>query len=187
MSETEQREQELIAGVIAGITQKGPDKWQIGVTPDGSQYAKNLWTKSRETVDALSALIGQHRMFVCNVSHWEQNGEPRRSLWLDSVREGLDEVPVELPGKPSAATRAVAATHSTTEGMSKEEWARKDSAGHKRACIAIAVSALSHTMPADPSLEDLNRFGERVAILSSRWHIAVIAERDDPTGEGIPF
>ena len=31
--------------------------------------------------------------------------------------------------------------------MSKEEWARKDSAIHKMACIKTAADALKHTVP----------------------------------------
>jgi len=71
--------------------------------------------------------------------------------------------------------------------MSKEDWKRKDSAIHKMACIKTAAAALTHTIPSDPSTEDLNRFHERTMHLALAWHRGVIAERDDPTGENVPF
>jgi hypothetical protein len=71
--------------------------------------------------------------------------------------------------------------------MSKEEWARKDSAIHKMACIKAAADALKHTIPSDPTPEDLGKFKERVFLLTYHWHTSVIAERDDPTGENVPF
>ena len=39
MTETAERETELVAGVIGGITQKKADTWTVAVTPEGSQYA----------------------------------------------------------------------------------------------------------------------------------------------------
>jgi hypothetical protein len=71
--------------------------------------------------------------------------------------------------------------------MSKEEWARKDSAIHKMACIKTAADALKHTMPSEPSVDDLAKFLSRVTDLSLAWHRQVLAERDDPTGENVPF
>jgi hypothetical protein len=71
--------------------------------------------------------------------------------------------------------------------MSKEEWARKDSAIHKMACIKTAADALKHTIPSDPSQEDLAKFITRCVTLSQAWHRSVLAERDDPTGEAVPF
>jgi hypothetical protein len=202
MSETQERETEFVAGVIQGITQKGADKWQVAVQPDGSNYAKNLWTKDADLVDSLGALIGQHRAFVCGVSHWTMNdGKQVRSLWINEPVDpgNMEDLHVQAPrsvATPAATAReaadaiktvAHAAALKSGEGMSKEEWARKDSAIHKMACIKAAADALKHTVPSDPTPEDLNKFGERVFILAYRWHQNVLAERDDPTGEGVPF
>jgi hypothetical protein len=80
------REQEQIVGVVSGIVQKGPDKWQAVVQPDGSQYNKNLWTKDANAIAYLTSQIGNRLAFLCNVSHWtNQSGQPIRSLWIDQV------------------------------------------------------------------------------------------------------
>lgn len=80
------REQEQIIGTVTGVVQKGADKWQAVVAPDGSQYTKNLWTKDIASVQYLTSMIGQRLAFLCNVSHWTNNqGQPVRSLWIDQV------------------------------------------------------------------------------------------------------
>lgn len=182
MSETEQKEIEVVAGVIEGVTQKKPDTWQVGVKPDGSQYTKNLWTKDAELVAALTAKLGQHGAFVCGASYWKNSsGAQVRSLWINSLTEENGEPSVPPSGLPVPQGKPA------SEGMSKEEWARKDSAIHKMACIKTAADALKHTVPSDPSNEDLSKFLDRVFTLTYRWHANVIAERDDPTGENVPF
>jgi hypothetical protein len=80
------REQETVVGVVTGIVQKGPDKWQAVVLPDGSQYNKNLWTKDQTVVAYLTSQIGNRIALLCNASHWVRNdGQPVRSLWIDQV------------------------------------------------------------------------------------------------------
>lgn len=177
MSETQtERETELIVGTIDSIVRKREDTWQVVVKPDGSQYTKNLWTKDGETVQALERLLGEHRYFACNVSYWTNNdGKQVRSLWLDSVSEQEQETRQD-------ASAGSAAPQAQTEGMSKDEWRLKDNAGHRRALIAIAVSALGPV--GERSLKDYN---EQVQTLVGFWLPGVKAERDDPTGEGIPF
>ena len=80
------REQEQIVGTISGIVQKGVDKWQVEVMPDGGgQYSKKLWTKDQSIVASASTLIGQRMAFLCNVSHWTNNqNQPIRSLWIEA-------------------------------------------------------------------------------------------------------
>jgi hypothetical protein len=195
MSETQERETEYVAGVIQGITQKKADTWTVDVST-GGQNPRHLWTKDANLVDALSAKIGQHGAFVCGASYWQhpQHGQVR-SLWIDSVEdeERMEDLHVQAPrsvATPAAAPQAAtsqAPRPPSGEGMSKEEWARKDSAIHKMACIKAAADALKHTIPSDPTPEDLGKFKERVFVLSYAWHTNVIAERDDPTGEQVPF
>jgi hypothetical protein len=85
-TQQQERETEQVVGVVTGIVQKGADKWQAAVAPDGSQYAKNLWTKDAQLVAYLSSQIGNRLAFACNVSHWAmQDGTPVRSLWIDQV------------------------------------------------------------------------------------------------------
>lgn len=203
MSEQAEREIEIVAGTIGGITQKKADTWTVAVTPEGSQYAKNLWTKDAELVEALAAKIGQAGAFVCAASYWSmQDGKQVRSLWITGESDGSEQqVPNRVLGvdltKPtgSVATPAAAPRAPTTgplpkerdQGMTKDEWARKDSAIHKMACIKTAADALKHTVPSDPSGDDLAAFLSRVSTLTLAWHRSVLAERDDPTGEDVPF
>jgi hypothetical protein len=42
-------------------------------------------------------------------------------------------------------------------------------------------------VPSDPTPEDLTQFLSRVTTLTLAWHRQVLAERDDPTGENVPF
>ena len=198
MSEQAERETELVAGTIGGITQKKADTWTVAVTPEGSQYAKNLWTKDVELVEALGAKLGEQGAFVCGASYWKmQDGKQVRSLWIDSLADGTENLP-ERVATPARAAQAAANTeamdhlvhgrpHKSSSEMSKEEWARKDSAIHKMACIKTAADALKHTVPSDPTSGDLTKFLTRVSTLTQAWHRSVLAERDDPTGEDVPF
>ena len=190
---SDEREVELVAGTIGGITQKKADTWTVAVTPEGSQYAKNLWTKDADLIESLTQKIGQAGAFVCGASYWTmQDGKQVRSLWIDSVADGTENVaervatPVAAPRVSTPGSEKAYVPKSGGE-MSKEDWARKDSAIHKMACIKTAADALKHTIPSDPTSEDLATFAERVFTLTYRWHANVIAERDDPTGEGVPF
>jgi hypothetical protein len=190
-----EREIELVAGTIGGITQKKADTWTVAVTPTDSQYAKNLWTKDVDLIESLSAKIGQAGAFVCGASYWERDGKQVRSLWIDSVENADAVEAVSSVATPAATSKAAAETAvklaakaaPSSDAMSKEEWARKDSAIHKMACIKTAAATLAHTLPSDPSKEDLALFLDRSHVLYSAWHRAVLAERDDPTGEDIPF
>ena len=135
MSETE-REQEIVLGVIQGITQKGEDKWQVAVKPDGSEYTKNLWTKSRQTVDALSSLIGEHRAFVCSVSHWtNQSGKPVRSLWLENIQQ------------EGQAAPAQAAPQKVVEP--DVDWDAKERRDYRSRAWAQTLAAFQHTIKVD--------------------------------------
>ena len=98
-----EREQEQIIGVISGVVQKGPDKWQAVVTPDGGQYTKNLWTKDANLIGYLSSQIGNRLAFLCNVSHWtNQSNQPVRSLWIEAAGSPTVGSPA-LAGPPAQA------------------------------------------------------------------------------------
>ncbi len=113
-----------------------------------------------------------------------------RSLWINA--EGAEAASsvatpaatslVATPGTPQVVAAGV-----TKDAMTKEEWARKDSAIHKMACIKTAADALKHTIPPDPSPDDFSKFLGRVTTLTLAWHRSVLAERDDPAGESVPF
>lgn len=185
MSETTtERETEVVQGTIEGVTQKKPDTWQVVIRPEGSQYTKNLWTKNGELVTALTAKLGQSDAFVCHASYWTNNsGQQVRSLWI--AHEGAESAPQGNGAAAQPVTRPKA--QSGSDAMTKEDWAAKDAAIHKMACVKVAAGALTHTLPSDPTDADLTRFLERVLFLVEPLHRVVLAERDDPAGSDIPF
>jgi hypothetical protein len=194
MSEQAEKEQELVSGTIVGITQKKADTWTVQVTPPGANYAKNLWTKDAALVEALASKIGQEGTFVGSLgAPYMVQGKEVRSWWIQSAGpdgEMVSNVSVKAPERdvtPAAAPQAPRSGSGVTLAkpkpsgeMTKEEWARKDSA-------KTAADALKHTVPSDPTSEDLAKFLERSYTLALAWHRSVIAERDDPTGEAVPF
>lgn len=176
MSEaTQEKEIEVVQGTISAVTQKKADTWQVEVTPNGSQYTKKLWTKDAELVQSLSAKLGQAGAFVCGASYWtNQSGAQVRSLWINGLSDGTE-----------ISTGSVATPESDSkDGMTKEEWARKDRAGDLRACIAIAAGALQHTVKSEPSNDDLNEFVARTLVVARQWHNIVTFER---AGDEVPF
>lgn len=94
---SEEREQEVVAGTVAGVTKKAADQWQIEVAVEGSQYPKKPRTKSAAVVDQLEGMLGQRVQILCNVSHWTNSeGKPVRSLWVEKIMDGT-EPPVSAP------------------------------------------------------------------------------------------
>ena len=175
MSETEQREQELVAGVIEGVTQKRPDTWQVAVKPEGSQYTKNLWTKDQALVSALTAKLGQAGSFVCNASYWtNQSGAQVRSLWI--AGEG-SEGAAPSPSLPQTAA---------SSGSSDVDWDAKERRDYRSRAYAQAVSALAHTYEREESLESYHR---RLRALSRMIYVDVVRELDPDAhpDDDIPF
>lgn len=167
-----------IIGTCTGITEK-PTGWvDLEITVPEKQYPVRLSTREEGLITAVRALAGALGRFSYTERESDKinpnSHKPYMNRYLDHV-------------EPADANGTAAATVRGSDPMSKEEWARKDSAAHRRACIAIAVSALQHTMPSDPSEEDLAKFLGRVSALSLAWHRVVLAERDDPAGEHVPF
>ena len=195
MSETK-----TVTGTLAGIMEKTGDWRELHVAVPGKQYPVKMSTKKEELVQ-LARAAGE------NVMEWtyteQDSGTPNPHQpgknYINRYFEGVtwptdslgpsNPAPVGTAGPESApaAARAAAPTPQPEEKMSKEEWKRKDSAIHKMACIKTAAAALTHTLPPEPSTDDLNAFNARVLHLALAWHRTVIAERDDPTGEDVPF
>ena len=143
MSETEQeREIEVVAGVIEGVTQKKPDTWQVEVKPEGSQYTKKLWTKDSELVAALTAKLGQAGAFVCGASYWKnQAGAEVRSLWINSLSDGT-ETSTERVATPTAKAES-------NEGMTPEKWDAKERRDYRSRAWAQTLGAFTHTIKTD--------------------------------------
>lgn len=141
----EQKETEFISGVIEGIIQKAVDKWQVAVKPDGSQYAKNLWTKDGELVTALTAKIGSQGAFVCGVSHWTNNeGKSIRSLWINEVGDASN--PPSSVATPAAVVAGYATGGNVSEGMTSEKWDAKERRDYRSRAWAQTLAAFQHTI-----------------------------------------
>lgn len=179
----------VAVGTLEGITEK-PTGWtDIMVLFQGRDNATKLSTKKQELVE-LARAAGSTPMQWTFTEKDSGNPNPHRpgSNYLNRYFEGV--APVEANGSTTQTAASYVQQNRIDAGsneMSKEEWARKDSAIHKMACIKTAADALKHTLPSDPSDDDLGAFLRRVHALSSAWHRAVLAERDDPTGELVPF
>lgn len=172
---------ETIIGTCSEVSERGD--WTTFHVDIGKQYPVKLSTKKAELVELGRAAARDAGEFAWTYNEVESEkinehtGKPFVNRYLESVAKHA----------PDANATQSAPSTSGNDAMTKEEWARKDSAIHKMACIKVAAAVLTHTLPADPTLEDLNKFGERVSILSGRWHRVVLAVRDDPTGEDVPF
>lgn len=144
MSE-EQQEQEVVSGVIEGVTQKKPDTWQVVVKPAGSQYTKKLWTKDAELVTALTAKLGMQGAFVCNASYWTtQSGAQVRSLWINSLSDGIPGEAISVGGSVRASGNAL--PHTETQTV---DWDAKERRDYRSRAWAQTISALTHTIKTD--------------------------------------
>lgn len=181
-----------VTGSLDGITEKASGWFEIAVAVPGKQYPVKLATKKQELVE-LARAAGQNVMTWTYTERESDKINPHTNApFVNRYFEGV--APIGEGMSVSSTTGEVRPTNApgfvpsrNDSGMSKEEWARKDSAIHKMACIKTAADALKHTVPDDPSTEDLNTYMARVSHLALGWHRSVIAERDDPTGEDIPF
>jgi hypothetical protein len=192
MSETK-----TVTGTLAGIMEKTGDWRQIHVAVHGKQYPVKMDTKKQELIE-LARAAGDNVMEWTYTEQDSGNPNPHKpgTNYVNRYFEGV--APVGSGGAETAspATGAPAAAPAPSGQMSKEEWARKDSAIHKMACIKTAADALKHTIPTAPfqstaasqeRTDALNRYSADVIHLALGWHRSVLAERDDPAGEDIPF
>lgn len=152
MSETQtEKETETVAGVIGGITLKKEGTWTVSVTPDGSQYSKNLWTQDSELVAALAQKIGNQAAFECNVSHWtNQDGKPVRSLWIS----GEQQVPDRILGvdlKTPTAGGNVRPTQQPAQWTENKpvDWDAKERRDYRSRAWAQTLGAFTHTIKVD--------------------------------------
>lgn len=183
---------EVATGACAEISERGD--WTTFHIDTGGKYPVKLASKKSEIIELGRAASRNGGEFDWTYNEVESDrinehtGKPFINRYLEGV-----EPAGSAPQSDSPATRATPDTGARAQAqkasgeMSKEEWARKDSAIHKMACIKTAADALKHTLPSEPSSDDLTNFLSRVSILALAWHRSVLAERDDPTGEDVPF
>ena len=165
-------------GTLAGITEK-PTGWTtIEVSMPGKQYPLKMDTKIPELIELARAAAGSNVMeWSYNESESEKMNEHTGKPYMNRYFNG-----VKPPG--SSPNASVSPSSAPKDEMTKDDWARKDSAIHKMACIKTAAAALTHTLPSDPTEDDLRRFLQREAFLSTAWHRSVLGIRD---GADVPF
>ena len=177
-----------IVGVKSGITEKSNGWFEIAVSVPGSDYPKKMSTKKQELVEMARA-AGMAEMAWTYSESDSGTPNPHRpgTNYVNRYFEGVapveegEEMPVSGAQTPSAATKA------SDGGMSKAEWAQKDSAIHHMAAIKAAADALKHTIPSEPDRDALNNFISNTLHVARAWHRIVLATRDDPMDEEVPF
>lgn len=186
-------ESKTAIGKCAEISERG--EWTTFHVDVGTQYPVKLSTKLEPLVELGRAASKSGGVFQWTYSESQGKENPHKpgTFYVNRYLSGVEPAADGAQAAPAAprdsgiGTGHPPSTIPAGGAMSKEEWARKDSAIHKMACIKTAADALKHTVPADPTPEDLGTFLTRVSTLSLAWHRSVIAERDDPTGESVPF
>lgn len=171
---------ETIVGTLGAITEK--DDWTTFEIDVGSQYPVRLSTKVPELIELGRAAKGQVMEWTFNAVEGKINpksGKPYINRYFEGV------APVSENSSGSVVTPDTAAFKNGSEGMSKEEWARKDRAADLRACIAIVAGALQHTVKSEPTNDDLNEFATRVLFVARQFHGVVWSERAED--DGVPF
>jgi len=160
------RETEQIVGNLTGIIQKGPDKWQAVVVPDGSQYGKNLWTKDQNLIATLSTMIGARLAFACNVSHWNmQDGTPVRSLWIDDAGNADAGSPA-MQGPPymQQAQQAQQNNLPTPQITAPPSQDTKEQRIHRQTATKVAAILLTNLPAEQRTFDTLLTLAERLVI-----------------------
>jgi hypothetical protein len=188
----QQQEQELVVGTIQGIIQKGQDKWQVAVQPDGSQYTRNLWSSDPALIGQLSMMIQSRQSFLCRVSHWTgQDGGPRRSLWIQGVGpEAAQAQPQSMAGAVAQAQAAQAAQPQVSAPMhagvrvSDDE---RENRIHRQTASKVATILLSHLPAEQRTFDSVIVISERlVAYYAHGAHPATALTPTNPYFDGDP-
>lgn len=167
----QERETEQVIGQLTGIVQKGPDKWQAVVVPDGSQYSKNLWTKDAALIGSLSTMIGQRLAFACNVSHWKmQDGTAVRSLWIDVAgRASTDSTAMQGPAYVQQAQQAQNAQPQMQQSVQPQVQVQqqvpaevKEQRIHRQTASKVAAILLSNLDKEYRTMDTLLQLSERL-------------------------
>ena len=172
-------------GTVKSLIEKSNGWYTVEIAVPGKQYPikadtklENLLTKAREIRDA--GAVGTFTVREEPSENINPNtGNPYTERRLQHIEEGAQNAP-NANASPSTAAQGGGGEG----GLTKEEWRRKDLAADKRALTAIASAALQHTIPQDPSKEDLDKFLERVMHLTIPWQNVINALRD---GDDVPF
>ncbi len=174
---------ETVVGVLDGITEK-PSGWtEIQVRVDGWQYPVKMATKLQPLIELARAAGNEEMVWTFKKQESDQINQHSGKPYINRYFEKVEPLSAVAASERSDATASP--TRAARDGMSKEEWARKDRAADLRACIAIAAGALQHTMKSEPEDADLNEFTRRVLFVGRQFHNMVTSER---AGEAyVPF
>lgn len=183
---------ETIVGTLDAVTEKGD--WTTFEINVGSQYPVRLSTKVPELIELGRAAKGQPMEWTFNAVEGNINpksGKPYINRYFEGVAPIDPSKPASSVATPAAGAKAASGYtpntgNSASDGMTKEEWARKDSAIHRMAATKAAADALKHTVPADPTPEDLHRFIDRVKTVSYQWWKQADAVREGDDSD-VPF
>jgi len=191
---------QVVTGVIQGIVQKGPDKWQVEVNT-GQQNPRRLWTKDQNLVAQLSTMIGQSTSFLCGESHWtNQSGAPVVSLWINGVgpaggfqnqtqqlpppvpqQAWPQQAPTTLPIPQQAPTVVQAGDGRITEDVREKRI-------HRQTASKVAAILLSHLPQEDRTLDNVLRISESlVGYYEYGMQMAQNEAAPPHTDDDIPF
>lgn len=178
-------------GTCKGLIEKKGGWYAVEIAAVGKSYTIKADTKLENLLTQARASRDNGTVCTWTVEEWDSdninpnNDKPYTERRLAGVEEGVHEGAQNqqnATASPSGGQKGSGA--SSGDGMSKEEWRAKDRAADKRALTAQAVSALTHTMPSDPTDDDLNKFMVRVAHLTVAWMNDIEAVRN---GDDVPF
>lgn len=181
--------EQTYVGTLIGITSKpGSDWYSVEINVANLRYPVKADTKKAEIIEKVNAVGADIATWTINEVESEKinpkSNRPYINRYLEDVEAGGVIPPTADAGQPRTPTASGSENSEERPSLTKEEWRAKDSASDLRACIAIASGALQHTVPSDPSTDDLNKLNERVLHLATAWHNAVSAERDQ---DDLPF
>lgn len=175
--------EERYVGTLGGVTSKPGSGWHsVEINVAGLKYPVKADTKKAEIIEQVNAVGVDIATWIVNEVESDKINPHTSRPYINRYLEGVEPggvIPPTADARPPTTSTA-----SGNEGMTKEEWAAKDSAIHMTACIKAAAAALAHTISSDPSLDDLNTFNVRVLHLATAWHSVVIAERNE---DDLPF
>lgn len=177
----------LYVGTVSALVEKKNGWYSVEIAVAGKQYPVKADTKLEPLLKQVREIrdAGLVATFTVSESDSENinpnTGRPYTERRLEKVEPGAQNQ-TDANASPSGGAQG-----SGGQSMTKEEWAAKDAAIHKTALIKAAADALKHTIPSDPSDEDLTKFAARVTFLTAPWYRQVIATRDHPQEDDIPF
>lgn len=172
-------------GTVGALIEKKSGWYTIEIAIPGKQWPVKADTKLEHLISQARELRDAGAVATFTVREEEseninpKNGLPYMERRLQKMEAGAT--------SENAANANVSPSSGSQDAMTKEEWAAKDSAIHHIAAIKAAADALKHTIPSEPTKDDLNIFSANVLHLARGWHRVVLGTRDDPQQDGIPF